>query len=439
MHLLPFLFSISSYVSQGTKLFTTSVVLVTRQVALASANEIDRLPKDHFRAEARVIIGRNCRGESPYIHIREYTYHSDFFKDKANALAMIQLETDYISFKLQPICGPPLNFENETFYAMLIGDDCRKGEVWVYKMKYVPFDQCKSYYRRTGLDFDTLWPSHTTCAQSVTGGECVWRSGALLVTKVDNRWRLLGFGVYGPGCQAPARFIDYGMYHKWVKKSFEDIGKPSISTVAENHLVMRRTFSKIQRLGACDSEEKLFEIFSDETEMEDKKAGTYRYNLTLVAGMEYSCMEIKANYIAREKDSKPRVSIRKWCLGDEQKSVCHSGTQFVEIGFFVEITFVYGFLFRLNAYGEQIKVIDSLLAHKYRNTKTHFPKRPKTRNLWALLKRVKTSNLYFRRPSYYFKVDHSFWKEGRGKKLLVEYPRPLNRNYFSTTTPKTKP
>ncbi|XP_050554198.1 uncharacterized protein LOC118279083 [Spodoptera frugiperda] len=108
-------------------------------------------------------------------------------------------------------------------------------------MKYVPFDHCKSYYRRTGLDFDTLWPAHTTCAQSVLGGECVWRSGAILVTKVDHRWRLLGFGVYGPGCQAPARFLDYGMYHTWVKETFTDIGKPALSTVADNHLVMRRS------------------------------------------------------------------------------------------------------------------------------------------------------------------------------------------------------
>ncbi|CAH0697459.1 unnamed protein product [Spodoptera exigua] len=225
---------------RSKKKFTTSVVLVTKQMALASANEIDKLPKEHIRRLARVVLGNDCRGDSPYVGIREYTYHPDFFKDKVNALAMIQLETDHIAFKLHPICGPPVNFQNETFYTMMLADDCKKGEVWVYKMIYVPFDKCKHYYRKSGLDFDSLWPSHTTCAQSVMGDECVWRSGAILVTKVDQRWRLLGFGVYGPGCQAPARFLDYGMYHKWVKDSFRNIGRTAVSTIAENHLVMRR-------------------------------------------------------------------------------------------------------------------------------------------------------------------------------------------------------
>ncbi|KAF9411644.1 hypothetical protein HW555_009608, partial [Spodoptera exigua] len=185
---------------RGKKKFTTSVVLVTKQMALASANEIDKLPKEHIRRLARVVLGNDCRGDSPYVGIREYTYHPDFFKDKVNALAMIQLETDHITFKLHPICGPPVNFQNETFYTMMLADDCKKGEVWVYKMIYVPFDKCKHYYRKSGL----------------------------------------GFGVYGPGCQAPARFLDYGMYHKWVKDSFRNIGRTAVSTIAENHLVMRR-------------------------------------------------------------------------------------------------------------------------------------------------------------------------------------------------------
>ncbi|XP_050554399.1 uncharacterized protein LOC118279081 [Spodoptera frugiperda] len=322
---------------------------------------------------------------------------------------------------------------------MLIADDCKKGEVWVYKMKYVPFDHCKSYYRRTGLDFDTLWPAHTTCAQSVLGGECVWRSGAILVTKVDHRWRLLGFGVYGPGCQAPARFLDYGMYHTWVKETFTEIGKPVISTIADNHLVMRRTMSKIQRLGTCDSEEMKYELFSDATVLYEKKEGTYKYNLTLVAGMEYSCMEVKARYVSPKKTGKPKLTLRRWCAGEgHERPVCHSGTQFVEIAFYVEITFEDGFVFQLNAYGEQMKVIDPLRAHKYRNTRTKYPNKTKTKDLWPLLKKVASTNLWFRKPKpYYYTDDHSFWKPGYYKQLLVEYPRPLNPKHFSTTTTTT--
>ncbi|XP_026740554.1 uncharacterized protein LOC113502974 [Trichoplusia ni] len=102
------------------KRFTTAVVLVTKQIALASAAEIDAMPKTDFRSRARVVLGYNC--SAPGIGIRDYSYHPDFAKDTFSTLAMIQLETDHVRVELRPICRPPSHFNNQQFFAMVLSD-----------------------------------------------------------------------------------------------------------------------------------------------------------------------------------------------------------------------------------------------------------------------------------------------------------------------------
>lgn len=152
-------------------------------------------------------------------------------------------------------------------------------------MKYVSPEECKVFYRRSGLDLDTMWPMHTACARSVTGGHCVWRSGAILVVKIDRRWRLLGFGIYGPGCQTPARFLDYSMYHDWVQRSVDLIGRPAVTKIAQNHLILRRTTSNVQRFGDCDREEMKYEIFTDNINLINTGKLAYNYFLLQVVAL----------------------------------------------------------------------------------------------------------------------------------------------------------
>ncbi|KAH9635709.1 hypothetical protein HF086_011099 [Spodoptera exigua] len=193
-------------------------------MALASANEIDKLPKEHIRRLARVVLGNDCRGDSPYVGIREYTYHPDFFKDK----------------------------------------------------------------------------------------------------------------------------------------------------------------------------------------------------LTLLGNIEYSCMDIQAQYISRRHTSRPKLTLRRWCA-EQPNPVCLAGVQFIELFFYVEISFESGFKFRLSAYGEETKIIDSLRAHKYRNTKTHYPKRPKIRELWPVLKKLSATNLFYRKPNYKTSNnDNAIWITYGGKILYME-------------------
>nr|XP_049704187.1 uncharacterized protein LOC126056165 isoform X2 [Helicoverpa armigera] len=328
------------------------------------------MPKEDFRSVAQVVVGSNCSG--PSLGIRDYSYHPDYSRDTFSTLAMIQLETDTVTVLLRPICPPPPHFKNQHFFAMVLSDNCRRSKLRVHKMRYVSPENCKLYYRRTGLDVDTMWPSHTACARSIAGGWCVWRSGAILVVKVGKRWRLLGFGVYGPGCQAPARFLDYGKYHDWVTTSVKRIGRPAITTLGDNHLILRRSLGHMQRYGPCDREETTRELYTDSTVIPYRQSGVVRHNVTLIGTLEYSCVIIRAQYSKMTRDT-PKIRLRRYCLGEAK--FCY-GFQYAEIHFFVEITFQFEVSFGVQAYGRQAIAIDPKRAIKYLNGFREYPNIP---------------------------------------------------------------
>uniref|UniRef100_A0A2A4K0S1 Peptidase S1 domain-containing protein n=1 Tax=Heliothis virescens TaxID=7102 RepID=A0A2A4K0S1_HELVI len=360
------------YYPYGFKRYTTAVVLVTKQIALAAATEIDELPKDDFRARARVVIGQNCSGES--IGIRDYSLHPDYRRDTHSTLAIVQLETDHVTITLRPICPPPSLFESEKFYAMILSENCTQSTVRIHKMKYVSLEECKIFYRRADLDLDSMWPMHTACAKSVTGGHCVWRSGAILVIKINRRWRLLGFGIYGPGCEAPSRFLDYSKYHHWVQRSVETIGRPAITKVAPNYLILRRTSSNVRRFGECDREEMKAELFTDEINMDGP--GNMIYNLTVVTAFEYSCVIFKASSLTGfQNGPTPVLNLRKWCGAPFQ--VCAGGWQYLEINFFVEVKYLRGVELRIAMYGKQAKTLDPPKAMVFLNSRLNYPYIPK--------------------------------------------------------------
>ncbi|CAB3237799.1 unnamed protein product [Arctia plantaginis] len=370
------------------KRFTTAVVLVTRQLALAAASEIERLPKDDFRARARVVLGHNCSG--PHLTIRDYSYHPEYSSKTFSALTMIQLETDLSDLKVRPICPPPLYFKNPQFFALVLSNDCRKSKIMIHKMQYVSPKVCRAYYRRSNrkpkitvckfctlfqLDVESLWPTHTACARSMSGGRCVWRSGAVLAIKSSNRWRLLGFGVYGPGCQVPSRFLDYGMYHKWVERNVQRIGRPTITTISDNHVIFRRMSGHIQRFGPCDREETVRELYSDRDAIEvaGYRNGHFSYNVSLYANVEYSCVTFRADHSSSKLKEAPKLHIQRWCAGST--GICF-GFGYLSIHFRISVRFKDNFRFILRAYGQEAKIVDPRKAIEYINLKMQYPTIP---------------------------------------------------------------
>ncbi|CAG9792566.1 unnamed protein product [Diatraea saccharalis] len=305
-------------------------------------------------SRARAVFGYNCSG--PSVPIRDYSYHPDYETNSYSALAMVQLETDFITIDLHPICPPPTYFIEPEFFAMTIMNNCKKPVVKLYEMDFVNPDECKTYYRKSGLDISSMWPTHTTCARAVSGGECVWRSGAVLALRQGGRWRLVGssivqvgFGVYGPGCGAPARFLDYSIFQRWVRHTVANIGRPAISRLSPNAMVLRRSLSNLQRYGPCDLDEMKYVIYADHTDIQFRGLNmrTVRYNADNA-----------------KKYVKPRLYLRRWCAG--AAAMCQD-FQNIEIEFYVEIHYKDSVTYDVKAYGHEAKAIDVRRAMKYIN------------------------------------------------------------------------
>ncbi|XP_075985886.1 uncharacterized protein LOC142983010 [Anticarsia gemmatalis] len=315
------------------KQMSTTVVLITTILALAMALEVDKYPKTDFRS--RVILGHNCSG--PFLKIKEYIFHPDFGMNYYSSLAIVQLHTiriqDYI-----PICPPPNDFVEAEIYAITMTHECEPPMLRIWRMEYVTMDECRDYYRRNDLDIASLWPRHTSCARSLYGDECLWRSGTVLVTKQNGRWSLLGVGVYGPGCGAPARFLDYDNYYNWIQNTVDRIGKVSVTRMSPGHLILRRSTSHLQRYGPCDPEEVQQELFSDHTEVVSKKdtEGVAVYNLTLYAKMDYSCLSLRLWPMNNDTSHNATLRLKRWCRA---KTPLCTTDSFITIFLYVEIKF----------------------------------------------------------------------------------------------------
>ncbi|XP_063634554.1 uncharacterized protein LOC134805176 [Cydia splendana] len=95
---------------------------------------------------------------------------------------------------------------------------------------------------------------------------CVWGTGAVLAERdVWGRWRLLGLGVYGPGCGAPSRFIDMQRYYPWIEDSLDKFQRITISEINQHKYVLRSgvAFGSLMRFGECDNYEKQNIIFRE--------------------------------------------------------------------------------------------------------------------------------------------------------------------------------
>ncbi|KAJ8708224.1 hypothetical protein PYW07_010349 [Mythimna separata] len=332
----------------------TTVILISNEIALSTALEIDAYPKEHFRARSRVILGSSCTG--PHIIVRDYAFHPGFTRDTFSSLALLQLDPSSTELQLFPICAPPENFSSgDEIYALTVADDCSNSSMVVaYQMEYVESTECRNYYKRMELDIKSMWPTHWVCARSPGSSKpCVWRSGTALVIRHDNKWKLLGVGISGPGCKSPSRFLDYGLYHSWVTDAIAGIGEPTISKIASNHLILRRT-NTIPRYGRCDPEETKVEIYSDKTTVVSpfvdearlvEDVQTAYFNVTLLELVEYHCIVLQV-WNAQGTSDTPTIKIRRRCAGN----FCPQSSR-GRIDYCVEIKFKHMCTFKVAAYG----------------------------------------------------------------------------------------
>ncbi|XP_047539196.1 uncharacterized protein LOC125072609 [Vanessa atalanta] len=238
-------------------------------------------------------------------------------------------------------------------------------------MAYVDPERCKTFYRKSELDVEKMWPIHTVCAKALTGTECIWRSGAVLALRQNNKWSLVGLGIYGPGCRAPSRFLEYSQYRPWVRNSIAGIGKPTISRISKNHIVLRRSLSNVQRYGPCDIEEVKAELFTDRTIIE-RGPSKMSHRFTIFSHYEYSCIVFRVFNYKRQKwfKEKPSIRIKRWC--QSPKPICYT-FRFLQIDFAVEIFFKDSVIYQVMAYGREVKLIDMKKVMVRVNEKKTFP------------------------------------------------------------------
>ncbi|CAH0697461.1 unnamed protein product [Spodoptera exigua] len=114
------------YPIEGDNPSTTAVILISDDVVLSTALDIDYYSKENFRAQTRVVLGNNCTG--PYIGIKDYTFHPDFTRSTYSTLAIVQLDID----------SAQMNCYNSSM-------------VNIYKMDFVDTTRCRDHYRRIGV------------------------------------------------------------------------------------------------------------------------------------------------------------------------------------------------------------------------------------------------------------------------------------------------
>ncbi|XP_045518588.1 uncharacterized protein LOC123710613 [Pieris brassicae] len=207
-------------------------------------------------------------------------------------------------------------------------------------MAYVKPEVCQEFYTKSELDIDSMWPSHVLCARAMSGKDCIWHSGTILTVRQNGQWSLVGIGVMGPGCTAPSRFIDYTVYHLWVRNSILRIGRPAVTKIDDNNIVLRRSVSSVQRFGPCDPEETKAVLFTDKTSIDQyipRQQNRVSYNFTVFANVDYSCVVFYVRNRTPKRKEMPKIFLRRWCTSE--RAICY-GMSFLQVDFYLEIFFI---------------------------------------------------------------------------------------------------
>ncbi|RVE47121.1 hypothetical protein evm_008198 [Chilo suppressalis] len=203
----------------------TTGVLIHPSFVLAPATDIAKIPPVSLRNSTNFVLWQNFNVKYA-LDVKDYSLHPEFSGGKTLAsVALLELfPTGYIGVAdvenpTLPIC---LNLDGiiplTELYAIQVTDV--KGEIAkvVHKMRYVSETDCDEFYNRAGLGSSKMKPSRYVCAVSELQREsCVWDAGTVLVTRQSwGYWKLIGFGVRGAGCGAPARFAFVPSYLQWI-------------------------------------------------------------------------------------------------------------------------------------------------------------------------------------------------------------------------------
>ncbi|XP_075985887.1 uncharacterized protein LOC142983011 [Anticarsia gemmatalis] len=230
----------------------TGVILIKKEFALVNADDIVKIPDQVFREHSTVMfIGSTDRPW--YVVPKGFELHPEYQVNTFNTIAILELDINVANnYPVRPICWPNVGKLNTSSALYVTGytDENLLLEKMVYKVKYLENSICADFYERAGLGDKFHQPVHYICgyAQNNTA-ECVWDNGMALVTNVSGYFTLLGFGIRGPGCKAPARFVDLRKYYTWMEATTSPIPQRRTAVDVPVHETFIRSARKSGRGG----------------------------------------------------------------------------------------------------------------------------------------------------------------------------------------------
>ncbi|KAL0860703.1 hypothetical protein ABMA27_010044 [Loxostege sticticalis] len=202
------------------KVAVTGLVLVKERYAIANAQDIAKIPKPVFIEDSNAMFIPK-RGEPWVTKLKDYMIHHEFEFFTYNTIALVELELEEKTIMpFKPVCWPGNYFNTTNLYALGYTDDNKRMEKTLYSLQYVKPSLCKDFYNRAGFSEPKSAPTYIQCGVATNNKkDCLWENGMAMVSNSSGKWTLIGFGVRGPGCSAPARFIDMFAYLPWVERA----------------------------------------------------------------------------------------------------------------------------------------------------------------------------------------------------------------------------
>ncbi|XP_063625615.1 uncharacterized protein LOC134797322 [Cydia splendana] len=203
----------------------TGAVRIHVSYALAPAEDMAMINRKTISNTTHFIVWHSANLKYS-IGVEDYIMHPEYEDRKTYATtALVELmivESNQVGHPapVLPICLPAKNhpsYDKIYVVKMTTGDD---GQILKEIISMIAIDNkdCDMFYEKAELDFKMMLPSQPICAATLEQQPaCIWDGGAVLVTREpDSYWTLLGFGVRGPGCGAPARFVDVKSQLFWI-------------------------------------------------------------------------------------------------------------------------------------------------------------------------------------------------------------------------------
>ncbi|KAI5644710.1 proclotting enzyme-like [Phthorimaea operculella] len=222
-HLFPWLgiLRVHIHAHQSFQVALTGVVLVTNKYAIGDAVDIAKIPMTTMRLHSQLMFILDDKMPI-FCKVVDYMVHPEYDITTKNTVAILEIDDDGIKMRAKTICWPYQNF-NTSNQLFLIGytDERQLLEKTMYQVQYVDKKLCYEFYKRSKLaSADLRDPINYQCAFAVySRSNCTWETGRVVASNATGYWTLIGLIVSGPGCSAPARFLDITAFMPWLVTS----------------------------------------------------------------------------------------------------------------------------------------------------------------------------------------------------------------------------